>query len=91
MAAVEPCNRLELISVQALRNRSVACSFLSLAPASPMVFAMCLGSDGELEGQVSINELLVAMGEPPVVPFPLTAAPDDVSSLFDRPEALPGL
>lgn len=27
---------------------------------------MCLGPDGELEGQISINELLIAMGEPPV-------------------------
>lgn len=54
-------------------------------------FAMCLGPDGELEGQISINELLVAMGEPPVEPFLLTAAPDNASSLFDGPEALPGL
>jgi hypothetical protein len=52
---------------------------------------MCLGPDGELEGQISINELLVAMGEPPVEPRLLTEAPDDASSLLDGPQALPGL
>lgn len=52
---------------------------------------MCLGADGELEGQISINELLVAIGEPPVMPLLLTPAPDDASSLFDGPPALPGL
>lgn len=51
--------------------------------------AMCLGPDGELEGQISINELLVEMGEPPVEPMTLTV-PDD-ASLFDGPQALPGL
>jgi hypothetical protein len=54
-------------------------------------YDMCLGADGELEGQVSINELLVAMGEPPVMPLLLTPAPDDASSLFDGHPALPGL
>jgi hypothetical protein len=52
---------------------------------------MCTESPGELEGQISINELLVAMGEPPVEPMPLTNAPDDASALFDGPQALPGL
>lgn len=64
-------------------------------PAAGRAFAyrsdMCLGPDGELEGQISINELLVAMGEPPVEPLLLTEAPDDASSLFDGPRALPGL
>lgn len=52
---------------------------------------MCTESAGELEGQLSINDLLVSLGEPPVEPWPLTAAPDDASSLFDGPPALPGL
>ncbi|HEY8701686.1 MAG TPA: hypothetical protein VIM08_12140 [Arthrobacter sp.] len=51
---------------------------------------MCLGPDGELEGQISINELLVEMGEPSVEPFVLTV-PDDASSLVDGTQALPGL
>lgn len=49
---------------------------------------MCLEAGGELKGQTSINELLVAMGEQPVEP---TSAPDSESSLFDGPQALPGL
>lgn len=51
---------------------------------------MCSGADGELTGQISINELLVAMGEQPVEPIILVPAPDDASSLTDPP-ALPGL
>jgi hypothetical protein len=44
-----------------------------------------------LDGQISINELLVAMGEPPVEPL-VPAEPDDASSLFDGPPPLlPGL
>ncbi|WP_427174795.1 hypothetical protein [Arthrobacter sp. 92] len=50
---------------------------------------MCCGADGELTGQISINELLIAMGEPPVEPM-LPAVPDDASSLTGPP-ALPGL
>ncbi|MFB9714351.1 hypothetical protein [Arthrobacter methylotrophus] len=50
---------------------------------------MCADIPDELEGQISINELLVAMGEPPVEPMTL-AAPDDASSLFDMPAAEPG-
>jgi hypothetical protein len=52
---------------------------------------MCLGPDGELDGQISINELLVAMGEPPVEPLVPAAVPDDAPSLFDGPPPLPGL
>ncbi|GAA4035151.1 hypothetical protein GCM10023063_19420 [Arthrobacter methylotrophus] len=51
--------------------------------------SMCADIPDELEGQISINELLVAMGEPPVEPMTL-AAPDDASSLFDMPAAEPG-
>lgn len=51
---------------------------------------MCLGADGELVGQISINELLVAMGEAPIEPITPVSAPDDASSLTDPP-ALPGL
>lgn len=53
--------------------------------------SMCQGTDGELEGQSSINELLVAMGQAPVEPLVLTAAPDDASSLFDGAQTPPGL
>lgn len=53
-------------------------------------FAMCIGPDGELEGQISINELLLEMGEPPVESVTLTV-PDDASSLFEGPPALPDL
>lgn len=60
-------------------------------PAFAYRFAMCLGPDGELMGQVSINELLVAMGEDPVENFILTGVPDDISSLSDDPPPLPGL
>jgi hypothetical protein len=52
---------------------------------------MCTEIPGELDGQISINELLIAMGEPPVEPFLLTSAPEDASSLFDGPQAPPGL
>jgi hypothetical protein len=51
---------------------------------------MCTESPGELDGQTSINELLVAMGEPPIEPMPLGLAPDDASSLFDAPPLFPG-
>lgn len=51
---------------------------------------MCLEAEGELEGQTSINELLLTMGEPPVEAS-LMSVPDDVSSLFPEPPALPGL
>lgn len=51
-------------------------------------FGMCMGPEGELTGQISINELLVAMGEDPVEPT-LVAVPDDASALLDPP--VPGL
>jgi hypothetical protein len=50
-----------------------------------------LGADGQLEGQISIDELLIAMGEQPVEPMVFTAAPDDALALFDGPQPLPGL
>jgi hypothetical protein len=53
-------------------------------------FPMYLGTDGELTGQISINELLIAMGELPVEPMVLSPAPDD-GSLLAEPPALPGL
>jgi len=40
---------------------------------------------------MSINELLVAMGEAPVESILDLKIPDDVSSLTDDPPALPGL
>ncbi|MCQ9165328.1 MULTISPECIES: hypothetical protein [unclassified Arthrobacter] len=43
-----------------------------------------------LEGQTSINELLVALGEPPVESFILEAAPDDAAELFTDAPMLPG-
>lgn len=46
---------------------------------------------GELTGQISINELLIAMGEAPVVSIIDLTVPDDASSLTDGPPTLPGL
>ncbi|MFF2318710.1 hypothetical protein ACFVTE_20885 [Arthrobacter sp. NPDC058097] len=46
---------------------------------------------GELAGQMSINELLVAMGEAPVVSMLDLVVPDDASSLTEDPPTLPGL
>jgi hypothetical protein len=46
---------------------------------------------GELTGQISINELLIAMGEEPVVSMMDLVVPDDVSSITDEPPTLPGL
>lgn len=54
-------------------------------------FAMCSGTEGELTGQISINELLIAMGEAPVEPIVLTPAAPKNSSLFGGPAALPRL
>ncbi|WP_457974453.1 hypothetical protein [Arthrobacter sp. D1-17] len=45
----------------------------------------------ELTGQISINELLIAMGEQPVVSMVDLIVPDDASSITDEPPALPGL
>jgi hypothetical protein len=53
-------------------------------------FPMCLGADRELTGQISINELLIAMGELPVEPMVLSPAADD-ASLLAEPPSLPGL
>ncbi|WP_170133185.1 hypothetical protein [Arthrobacter livingstonensis] len=44
----------------------------------------------EIDGQISINELLVAMGEPPVEAFILQDAPDDAAELFADVPTLPG-
>jgi hypothetical protein len=46
---------------------------------------------GELTGQMSINELLIAMGEEPVVSMTDLVVPDDASSITDKPPTLPGL
>lgn len=46
---------------------------------------------GELAGQMSINELLVAMGEAPVESMLHLVVPDDASSLMEDPPTLPGL
>jgi hypothetical protein len=46
---------------------------------------------GELTGQISINELLIAMGEEPVVSMMDLVVPDDASSITDEPPTLPGL
>lgn len=53
-------------------------------------FRMCSGADGELTGQISINELLIAMGEAPIEPLPPVPAPPGPSSPSEPP-ALPGL
>lgn len=47
-------------------------------------FRMCSVADGELEGQISINDLLVAMGEAPVEPIIPAPAPDDAPTLRGR-------
>ncbi|MFC9332796.1 MULTISPECIES: hypothetical protein [Arthrobacter] len=46
---------------------------------------------GELAGQMSINELLVAMGEAPVESMLDLVVPDDASALTEDPPPLPGL
>jgi hypothetical protein len=46
---------------------------------------------GELTGQISINELLIAMGEEPVISMLDLTVPDDASSLADGQPTLPGL
>ena len=46
---------------------------------------------GELAGQMSINELLVEMGEAPVESMLDLVVPDDASSLTEDPPPLPGL
>lgn len=46
---------------------------------------------GELTGQISINELLIAMGEEPVMSMIDLTVPDDASSLTDDQPTLPGL
>ncbi|MDJ0311768.1 hypothetical protein [Arthrobacter sp. H35-D1] len=43
-----------------------------------------------IEGQSSINELLIAKGEPPVENILLHNAPDDASELLDAAPMLPG-
>lgn len=64
-------------------------------PAGTAGLAYLLGMDeehpGELTGQISINELLIAMGEEPVVSLIDLTVPDDASSLTDAPPTLPGL
>lgn len=56
-------------------------------------YVLCMEEEhpGELEGQMSINELLVAMGEAPVVSMLDLVVPDDASSLMEDPPPLPGL
>lgn len=44
-----------------------------------------------IEGQISVNELLIAMGEPPVENLLLPEAPDDASGLFAAAPMLPGI
>jgi hypothetical protein len=46
---------------------------------------------GELTGQISINELLIAMGEEPVISMIDLTVPDDASSLTGGQPTLPGL
>ena len=64
-------------------------------PAGLAGLAYLLGMDeehpGELTGQISINELLIAMGEEPVVSMLDLTVPDDASSLTDSQPTLPGL
>jgi hypothetical protein len=60
-------------------------------PGRPYDLAMDFEIPEEIEGQTSINELLIEMGEPPVENFVLHAAPDDASELFGDAPMLPGL
>lgn len=57
----------------------------------PYDLAMDFEIPGEIEGQTSIDELLIEMGEPPVENFVLPAVPDDASELFGNTPMLPGL
>ena len=55
------------------------------------LLGMSEGRPGELTGQISINELLIAMGEEPVMSMIDLTVPDDASSLTDDQPTLPGL
>ncbi|MBG0738911.1 hypothetical protein IV500_05675 [Paeniglutamicibacter antarcticus] len=52
---------------------------------------MCLDPDNELEGQVSINELLIAMGEAPIEPILRDQITDEATPFVYVASALPGL
>lgn len=63
------------------------------APGAGLAYLLGMAEErpGELTGQISINELLIAMGEAPVVSMIDLTVPDDASSLTDGPPTLPGL
>lgn len=66
-------------------------SFPAWGAGSAYLLGMGEERPGELTGQISINELLIAMGEEPVVSMMDLVVPDDASSITDEPPALPGL
>lgn len=68
-----------------------AVSFPAGTPWLAYLLGMAEERPGELTGQISINELLIAMGEAPVVSMVDLTVPDDASSLTDGPPTLPGL
>jgi hypothetical protein len=72
----------------------IGCCRVSFAAAGSVrtyVLGMEEEHPGELAGQMSINELLVAMGEAPVESMLHLVVPDDASSLTEDPPTLPGL
>jgi len=72
----------------------IRCCRVSFAAAGGIrtyVLGMEEEHPGELAGQMSINELLVAMGEAPVESMLHLVVPDDASSLTEDPPTLPGL
>ena len=66
-------------------------SFPAWGAGSAYLLGMGEEHPGELTGQISINELLIAMGEEPVVSMMDLVVPDDASSITDEPPTLPGL
>jgi hypothetical protein len=66
-------------------------SFPAWAASNAYLLDMGEEHTGELTGQISINELLIAMGEEPVVSMMDLVVPDDASSITEEPPTLPGL
>lgn len=66
-------------------------SFPASGAGSAYLLDMGEEHTGELTGQISINELLIAMGEEPVVSMMDLVVPDDASSITEEPPTLPGL
>lgn len=73
------------------RIRCCRVSFSAAGGLRTYVLGMEEEHPGELAGQMSINELLIAMGEAPVESMLHLVVPDDASSLMEDPPTLPGL